>query len=74
MPGAHTYLQYTLTYKFYTNHGPGSMNSAGKRAKSQKPAHGPRLQARVAAANGTVFTTSNNDDPGAHGMNRGKAK
>ena len=40
----------------------------------KEPAHGPPLQARVAAANGTVFTTSNNDDPGAHGMNRGKAK
>ena len=33
--------------------------------KSQKPAHGPPLQARVVAANRTVLTTC--DDPGAHG-------
>ena len=45
-----------------------------EKGKSQKPVHGPPLQARVAAANGTVVTTRH-DDPGAHGMNRGcKAK
>ena len=46
------------------------------------PAHGPPLQARVAAANGTVLQLANMlvpqqtslDDPGAHGMNRGKQK
>ena len=43
-----------------------------KKSQSQNPAHGPPLQARVAAANGTVCTTPD-DDPGAHGMNRGKA-
>ena len=48
------------------------MDSAGKRAKSQKPAHGPPLQPRVAAANGTVFATCH-DDPGAHGLNRGQS-
>ena len=37
-------------------------------------AHGPPLQARVAAANRTVHTTSYDDDPGAHGMNRGQSK
>ena len=47
------------------------MDSAGKRSQS-KPAHGPPLQARVAAANRTVFTTSD-DDPGAHGLNRGQS-
>ena len=33
------------------------MDSAGKEGKGQKmdPAHGPPLQARVAAANGTVL-------------------
>ena len=41
------------------------------------PAHGPPLQARVAAANGTVLQLANmliqpSVDPGAHGMNRGK--
>ena len=46
------------------------MDSAGKRAKSQKPVHGPPPQARVAAANRTVLTTSN-DDPGAHGNEQG---
>ena len=46
------------------------MDSAGKKAKSQKPAHGPPLQARVAAANRTVCTTPN-DDPGAHGNEQG---
>ena len=42
-----------------------------------EPAHGPPLQARVAAANGTVLAAckllvSTLDDPGAHGMNRGQ--
>ena len=47
------------------------MNSAGR--KSQKPVHGPPLQARVVAANRTVLTTC--DDPGAHGNEQGgKAK
>ena len=41
------------------------------------PVHGPPLQARVAAANGTVLAACKllaltNGDPGAHGMNRGK--
>ena len=36
-----------------------------------KPAHGPPLQARVAAANGTVPTTCGDDDPGAHGNEQG---
>ena len=50
-----------------------------KRKSSQKPAHGPPLQARVAAANGTVLQLANmlgttcDDDPGAHGMDRGKS-
>ena len=46
-----------------------------KKSQSQKrePAHGPPLQARVAAANGTVLTTCH-DDPGAHGLNRGQSK
>ena len=38
--------------------------------KSQKPVHGPPLQARVAAANRTVCTTPD-DDPGAHGNEQG---
>ena len=47
------------------------MDSAGKR-KSQKPAHGPPLLARVVAANITVFTTCTSIL--AHmDMNRGKA-
>ena len=42
---------------------------------SQKPAHGPPLQARVAAANRTVLQLANCwFDPGAHGMNRGQSK
>ena len=45
------------------------MDSAGKR-ESQKPPHGPPLQARVVAANRTVLTTSDND-PGAHGHAQG---
>ena len=53
------------------------MDSAGKE-KVTKPAQGPPLQARVAAANGTVLAACKHDgkldsDPGAHGMNRGKA-
>ena len=42
------------------------------------PAHGPPLQARVAAANGTVSQLANMmyklDDPGAHGMEQGANK
>ena len=37
--------------------------------KSQKPAHGPPLQARVVAANRTVLAAY--DDPGAHGNEQG---
>ena len=56
MPGAHTYIytQYSLTYKFTLHPWPRIMDSAGKE-KVTKPAHGPPLQARVAAANGTVL-------------------
>ena len=49
------------------------MDSAGKRAKSQKTVHGPPLQARVVAANRTVLTTSATIL--AHmEMNRGQSK
>ena len=40
-----------------------------EKGKSQKPAHGPPLQARVVAANRTVLT--NLDDPCAHGNEQG---
>ena len=56
------------------------MDSAGKKVRSNGPVHGPPLQARVAAANGTVLQLANmlgedkllaltTTDPGAHGMN-----
>ena len=45
-----------------------------KETVNNEPAHGPPLQARVVAANGTVRTTTCDDDPGAHGMNRGVGK
>ena len=73
MPGAHTHLQYNLAYKFYTKPWPRIMDSAGKRSQSQKPAHGPPLQARVVAANRTVLTTCD-DDPGTHGHGQVGAK
>ena len=77
MPGAHTYLHSTahLILIIYTKPWPRIMDSAGKRAKSQKcePAHGPPLQASVVAANRTVCTTPN-DDPGAHGNEQGQSK
>ena len=39
------------------------------------PAHGPPLQARVAAANGTVSQLANCwFDPGAHGHEQGQSK
>ena len=42
---------------------------------NNEPAHGPPLQARVAAANRTVLQLANCwFDPGAHGMNRGQSK
>ena len=58
-----------------------------KKKVSNGPVHGPPLQARVAAANGTVLAACKllkqtagpdnkllalNDDPGAHGMTDGK--
>ena len=76
----HTYLQHTSEPKFYTLiHGPGSWTLQEKEGKSTNgPVHGPPLQARVAAANGTVLQLANcctedkllaltNCDPGAHG-------
>ena len=54
------------------------MDSAGKRKCQMDPAHGPPLQARVAAANGTVLQLANMliklDDPGAHGNEQGQTK
>ena len=45
-----------------------------KKKQSNTGARAP-LQARVAAANRTVLQLANMmKDPGAHGMNRGKAK
>ena len=52
-----------------------------KKKKCQMdPAHGPPLQARVAAANGTVLAAckllalTRHDDPGAHGNGQGQTK
>ena len=81
MPGAHTHI-YTdiLTLLFTLLHGPGSWTLQEKETRvKNEPAHGPPLQARVAAANRTVLAACKHDattcdDPGAHGMNRGKAK
>ena len=41
-----------------------------------EPAHGPPLQARVAAANRTVLQLTNMlyNDPGAHGNEQGQSK
>ena len=49
-----------------------TLQEKGQKVKNE-PAHGPPLQARVAAANRTVRTTSC-VDPGAHGMNREQSK
>ena len=35
------------------------LQEKGKRVKKNEPAHGPPLQARVAAANGTVLQLAN---------------
>ena len=84
----HTYLQTVhLSLNSTLLPWPRIMDSAGKRNKSNGPVHGPPLQARVAAANGTVLAagkllalTDNkppallNGDPGAHGHERGQAK
>ena len=54
-----------------------------KKKRSNGPVHGPPLQARVAAANGTVRSWQTagpnkllalTDDPGAHGHERGQAQ
>ena len=81
MPGVHTHIYNTqLNLKIYTNPWPRIMDSAGKRKGVNKwngPVHGPPLQARVAAANGTVLQLANmlvtkrHDDPGAHGNGTG---
>ena len=90
MPGdAHSYLQnrHLNLQNLHYLHGPGSWTLQEKEnvKESNGPVHGPPLQARVAAANGTVLQLANcwpclkikppaltNGDPGAHGMNRGK--
>ena len=58
MPRAHTYLQNITPYIFTLSHGQGSWTLQEK-GESHKPAHGPPLQARVAAANGTVLQLAN---------------
>ena len=83
MPGAHTYIYRTVQLNliiFTLYPWPRIMDSAGKRNSQMDPAHGPPLQARVAAANGTVSQLANMllvvvkqttpDEPGAHGLNR----
>ena len=93
MPGdAHVFTTDILTLQFYTNPWPRIMDSAEKKGKvstrshKMDPVHGPPLQARVAAANGTVLAACkllaltenkppallNDDDPGAHGNERGQ--
>ena len=63
MPGAHTLIYKTvqLNLIIYTNPWPRIMDSAGKRRSQSQmdPAHGPPLQARVAAANRTVLQLAN---------------
>ena len=88
MPGdAHVFTTNSLLINLHYTHGPGSWTLQEKEVKSVKsngPVHGPPLQARVAAANGTVLAACKllalsenqtagpaNGDPGAHGMNRG---
>ena len=79
MPGAYTYI-YTdiLTYKLTLHPWPRIMNSAEKKVSQMDPAHGPPLQARVAAANRTVLAACKHVgifvDPGAHGMEQGQTK
>ena len=60
MPGdTHVFTTDILLTKFTLHPWPRIMDSAGKRKgvnnESNGPVHGPPLQARVAAANGTVF-------------------
>ena len=82
MPGAHTYIYIVhLNLIIYTKPMAQDHGLCRKRRKQKEstnePAHGPPLQARVAAANRTVLQLANMmvlADPGAHGMNRGKAK
>ena len=74
MPGAHTHVYTDILTLLFTlpmaqDHG----LCRKKEAVTNEPAHGPPLQARVAAANRTVLQLANMLlDPGAHGMNRGQ--
>ena len=71
MPGAHSYVQYSLlTNSTLTMAQDQWTLQEKKKSQSEKPAHGPPLQARVVAANRTVLTTSC-DDPDAHGNEQG---
>ena len=77
MPGAHTHIQYTLTLLFTLTMAQDQWTLQEKEAGKVKnePAHGPPLQARVAAANRTVLAAckllSRTVDPGAHGNEQG---
>ena len=74
MPGEHSFTIHLILI-IYTKPWPRINGLCREKKSESKPAHGPPLQARVAAANRTVVTTCH-DDPGAHGMNRvvGEAK
>ena len=71
MPGAHTFVQYTLTYKFYTKPWP-RINGLCRKKVRVKTGTRAATAARVAAANRTVLATC--DDPGAHGNEQGQSK
>ena len=62
MPGdAHVFTTHSLTYILHYTHGPGSWTLQEKEGNKSTngPVHGPPLQARVAAANGTVLQLAN---------------
>ena len=78
MPGAHSYLQYTLTLQIYTKLWPRIMDSAGKRSSQQgtgarAATAGPCCSCQQDSLAACKLVVQH-DDPGAHGMNRGQSK
>ena len=80
MPGVHTYLQNTLTYKFTLHPWPRIMNSAGKevRVTTMNRCTGRHCRPVLQLPTGQFSQLANcwydTVDPGAHGMEQGKAK
>ena len=73
MPGAHSYLQYTLTYKFTLTMAQDqwTLQEKGQKVKNRRTGRHCRPVLQLPTGQSLQQTC---DDPGAHGMNRGQSK